>query len=73
MAAFQRKRRGTVTSNLDWALHVTDEFGRQTIFMRGSVHYPGDLPVGTTGIIEYIPSYTMALDWFTPDKTGRKK
>ncbi len=62
-----RVRMGTVTAVQPGHLVVTDGYGDSTIFVKGSIHYPGDLPLGTKGTIEYVPSGNMALDWFTPE------
>jgi hypothetical protein len=54
-------------------LAVRDEFGHITLFVRGSIHYPGDLKVGTKGTIQYVVSGSMGLDWFTPEAYADKQ
>jgi hypothetical protein len=67
IAAGRPKRRcGTVVANTSEGVEVKDQFGRVTYFMRGSTHFPGELAVGTQGVIEYITAPSYGLDFFTP-------
>jgi hypothetical protein len=61
-------RKAEVVRVEDSGLEVKDENGKSTFFVKGSIHYPGNLPIGTKGTIEYIPGGSMSLDWFTPYK-----
>jgi hypothetical protein len=65
-----RKRNAVVKRADKTAVWVEDEFGQVIVFIRGSMHYPGDLKVGTKGTLEFQSGGSWALHFFKPDKKG---
>ena len=70
-AGSPKKRKAMITQSGKYSLKVVDEFGQEVHFIKGSIHYPGDLKEGTRGTIEFQLGPSYGLYFFTPEK--RKK